>query len=157
MHRAFARAGPFRRPAGPMNERPILALDITDMGVDEGIDVAIHDEDSNQLLFETVLVDPDSKTLLAFGSSETEAFWQCLHTHRGVGRDRHLFLTARCRFNLLTALISPKRISHAEVRSARFLRLIEEVCDELKTREPGMVVEIAVTHRNPAFADFIRY
>ncbi|MCK8462440.1 hypothetical protein MUY35_01085 [Aliiroseovarius sp. S1339] len=135
----------------------MLALDITDMGTDDGVDVTIRDEASGRILFETVLADPDSRTLLTFGSPETETFWQCLQTHGHVDHVRHLFLTARCRFSLLNMTISTKRIGHAEVRNVAFLRLIEDVLDELRTREPGMSVEVAVTQRNPAFADFVRY
>ncbi|HEY9040138.1 MAG TPA: hypothetical protein VIN05_14490 [Roseovarius sp.] len=157
MHRAFTRSRHFRQPAAPMNGRPALALDITDMGADDGIDVMIHDENTGRILFESVLVDPESRVLLTHGSPETEAFWQCLHARGRVDRDRHLFLTARCRFSLLTAAIFTKRMGRAEVRNVRFLRLVEEMLDELQTREPWMSVEVAVTHRNPAIANCITY
>jgi hypothetical protein len=157
MHRAFIRTGQFVQPAGPMGDRPVLALDIKDMGADEGIDVVIYDQDSDQILFETVLADPESRTLLTCGSLETEAFWQCLHSHRCVDRVRHLCLTARCRFSLWNAVISAKRLGPAEVRNVRFLRLVEEVLDELQTRQPCMSVEVAVTHHNPVFSSCINY
>lgn len=157
MARAFTTTGQFRHAANPINEKPLLALDITDMGADNAIDVTIRDEVSGRILFETVLAAPESRTLLTFGSPETEAFWQCLHTYRCVDRAQHLYLTARCRFSPLTAATSTRRMGHAEIRNVRFLRLVEEVLDELQTREPGMSVEVAVTHRNPLFADFVFY
>lgn len=134
-----------------------MAIDITDLGSDEGIDVTMYAEGSDQVLFETILSDPESRVLLTYGSRETETFWQCLHDQASVGHARDLFLTARCRFSLLTAATSTRRIGHMEVRNVRFLRLIEDLLDELQTRKPGISVELAVTHRNPAFADCINY
>ena len=157
MHRAFLRTEQFRHADSAMDERPVLALDITDMGADDGIDVTIRDTVSGRTLFETVLADPKSRTLLTFGSPETEAFWQCLHARGHIHRVRHLFLTARCRFSLLTAAVSTRRMGHTELRNVAFLRLIEDLLDELRTREPGTSVEVSVTHRNPKFADFINY
>lgn len=157
MRYAFPTIGPFRQSFSSMNPRPAMAIDITDLGSDEGIDVTIYAEASGQILFETILADPESRVLLTHGSSVTEAFWQCLHTHRCVVGVSHLLLTARCRFSLLTAATSTRRIGHMEVRNVRFLRLIEDLLDELQTREPGISVELAVTHRNPAFADCINY
>ena len=157
MHRAFTRADQARLAADSMNERPALALDITDMGTDEGIDVTIRDTVSGWTLFETVLAGPKSRTLLIFGSPETETFWQCLRTSGHIHRVRHLFLTARCRFSLLTTAVSTERMGHTELRNVAFLRLIEDVLDELRTREPGTSVELSVTHRNPKFAEFINY
>ncbi len=157
MHRAFIRMRQIRQPSGPMDDRSMLALDITDMGVDEGIDVTILDEDSGRIVFETVLVDPESRALMTFGSLETETFWRCLRSQRCDGRRRHLFLTARCRFSLLTAANFTNRMGRREVRNVRFLRLVEELLDELQTRDPGTSVEVAMTHRNPAFANYINY
>jgi len=155
MHHAFMRIQKLRPTAGPVGEPPVLALNITDMGGQDGIDVSIRDEASDQIYFETVLADPDSRILLTVGSPETETFWRCLHTLRSVGHTQHLFLTARSRFSLLTAAISTKRITRAEVRNVAFLRLVENLLDELQTREPGLALEVAVTHRNSAFAGFI--
>ena len=157
MNRAFKRTGKFQHAADPVNDRLVLALDITDMGADDGIDVTIRDQVSGRIQFETVLADPKSRTLLTFGSPETETFWQCLHAYRCVDRVQHLFVTARCRFGILATSVSTKRLTRAEVRNVAFLRLVEDVLDELQTREPGMSVEVSVTHRNPVFADFISY
>lgn len=157
MHRAFIRMRQVGQPSGAGDDRSILALDITDMGADDGIDVIIVEGDTGRVLFETVLACPESRTLMTLGSPETETFWQCLHNYRRAGRGRHLFLTAQCRFSLLTAAISTGRMGCNEFRNVRFLRLIEDVLDELQTREPGMSVEVAVTHRNPALANGINY
>ncbi len=43
-------------------------LDITDQGFDEGIDLTIYAEGSDQILFETKLVHPESRTLLSSSS-----------------------------------------------------------------------------------------
>lgn len=153
----FPTIGPFRHPVDSMNRGRGLALDITDFGTDEGIEVTIYAKGSGQILFETILADPESRVLLTHGTAETEAFWQCLHTQASVGHEHHLFLTARCRFSLLTPAISTRRMGHAEIRNVEFLRLIEVLLDELQTREPGMPVELAVTHRNPAFAGVINF
>ncbi len=162
MHRAFTRTGPFRQvsspiTAMPVTERPVLALDITDMGANDGIDVVIHDVATGHILFETVLSGPESRSLLTSGSPETEVFWRCLQTPDCANHVPYLFLTARCCFSLLNPVIFTKRIARADARNVAFLRLIEEMLDELQTRAPGMSVEVAVTHRNPLFAEFINY
>ncbi len=71
MHHAFMRIQKLRPTAGPVGEPPVLALNITDMGGQDGIDVSIRDEASDQIYFETVLADPDSRILLTVGSPET--------------------------------------------------------------------------------------
>ena len=48
-------------------------------------------------------------------------------------------------------------MGHAEVRNTGFPRLVEEVLDELLPHEPGVFVEVALAHRNPAFANCINY
>lgn len=48
----------------------MLALDFTDRGFDDGIDVTIHAEVSDQILFETIITDPKSQTLLTPGCPE---------------------------------------------------------------------------------------
>ena len=153
----FPGSQPQRQSPDPANPLPRLALDIIDQGADAGLDVAIRDESSGHILFETVLADPESRILLTFGSLETESFWQCLRTHRCVNHIRHLLITARCRFSILPTATASKRRGQTEMRNARFLRLIEALVDELQTREPAMSVEVAVTHRNPAFAKCINY
>lgn len=135
----------------------MLALDFTDRGFDDGIDVTLYAESSDQILFETILTDPKSQTLLTFGCPETQVFWQCLHTHASVDYAQKLSLTARCRFSPLAFVISTKSMGHAEIRNVDFLRFVEEVLDEVLTREPGLIVEVALTHRNPAFANCINY
>jgi len=157
MHRAFNSTGQFWHVASPLIERRVLALDITDMGFDDGIDVAIHGEATVDIIFETVLSDPNCRSLLTAGSPETEVFWQSLQPRHCLERVPHLLLTARCCFSLFPPVVSTKRFARADFRNAAFLRLIEDMLDELQTRVPGMAVEVAVTHRNPLFADFIGY
>jgi len=135
----------------------MLALDFTDRGFGEGIDVTIYAVGSDQILYETILTDTESRTLLFCGDPEAEIFWRCLHTPIGVDSLQKLFLTARCRFNPLAIDISTKSTGRPEVRNAGFLRLVEEVLDELMTREPGLLVEVALTHRDPAFANCVNF
>ena len=146
-----------RQRVGAVDQRPALVLDFTDRGFDEGIDVTIYPEGSDQILFETILVDSESRVLLVYGGPEAEAFWQCLNTYACIDHAQKLSLTARCRFSPLAIAVSTKSMGRAELRNAGFLRLIEEVLDEFLTREPGVVVEVALTHRNPAFANCINY
>ncbi|AXI49087.1 hypothetical protein C1J03_23470 (plasmid) [Sulfitobacter sp. SK012] len=157
MHDDIPNTGQFRKPIGTIDPRKMLALDITDLGVDEGIDVTIYPESSDQILFETILANPESRTLLAYGSREAKVFWQCLNTYVGVEYAPKLLLTARCRFSPLAIAVSTKSMGHAGVRNTGFLRLVEELLDEILTREPGVLVEVALTHRYPAFANCINY
>lgn len=136
---------------------PILAISITDLGADEGIDVAIHVDHSDEPVFETILADPESRVLLTNGSLETEAIWRCVRRIVSIDRVQKIFVTARCRSSLLGMAISTRRMGYAERRNARFLRLIEDILDEFQTREPGLLVEVAVTHRNPKFDHYLNY
>lgn len=135
----------------------ILELDLTDMGADEGIDVALHTGATNRVVFETVLANPESRLLLTSGSVETEAFWQCVRRHicsDGVGQ---LFLTARCRLSPLAIAVSIRRMGYAEMHNVKFLRLVEDILDEFRTREPGLSFEVAVTYRNPEIDRCLNY
>jgi len=141
-------------PATPIEPLEIM---ITDMGCNDGIDVIIHGVESGLIVFETVLADANSRALLTNGTPETETFWQCVNRNAWAGVDQQLFLTARCRFNPLTIAVSTKRMRNAEMCNVRFLRLVEDLLDELQTREPGLAVQLAVTHRNPTFDRCINY
>jgi hypothetical protein len=144
-----------RQCAGAMDQRPVLVLDITDQGYTKGIDVTIYPEGSDQILYETILLDPESQALLAYGSPEAEAFWQCLNTYGCVNHAKKLSLTACCLFNPLSVALSTRSMGHAELRNTQFLRLVEEVLDEFFTREPAVDVEVALIHRSPALANCI--
>ena len=157
MHDDFSKTQKFREPIDAIDPNAMLELDIKDRGTDEGIDVTIFAEGSDRNLFETILVDPESRTLLTYGDPEAEVFWQCLYTHACANHAPKLLLTARCRFSPLAIVISKRSMGHAEVRNVGFLRLVEEILDEVLTRAPGLLVEVALTHRNPAFANCINY
>ncbi len=147
----------FRQPLAPLTESAVLEIVIADGGCDNGIDVTIYAVGSGQIVFETILVDPDSQVLLASGSLETEAFWQCLNSYCCVDVAQDIFVTARCRFSPLTIAISTKRIGPAETRNVRFLRLVEALLDELQTRNPSFTAQVAVTHRNPSFDHCLKF
>jgi len=138
----------FRQPQVPLAESAALEIVIADAGHTHGIDVTIYAVGSDQIVFETVLLDPDSQTLLTHGSAETEAFWQCLNLHCCANYTQDIFLTARCRFNPLAIAVSTERIGGAETRNVRFLRLIEAILDELETRKPGSAVQVAIVTKN---------
>jgi len=141
-------------PAGPS---PVLVMDMTDMGANEGIDVVVHVGASGGVVFEAVLAEPESTMLLTSGSVETEAFWQCMRSHIRIHGARQLFLTARCRSSPLAIAVSSLRVGYAERRNVRFLRLVEDILDEFRTREPGLSVGVAVTHRNPEIDRCLNY
>lgn len=136
---------------------PVLALEIVDLGADDGVEVAIHSGQASRLVFEVLLVDPESDLLLTHGSIETETFWKCIRDQVNKGAITTLFLTTRCHSSPLPNAVSAKRISHAEMRNVRLLRLIDDILDELTTREPCLSVEVNVTYRNPKNEQFIGY
>jgi hypothetical protein len=150
-------AGFLAGPNGPDLTARITTLELrlTDFGPDHGIDVAIHTNRSAEPVFETVLADPESRVLLAPGIAETEVFWRCLDRCFAYG-PHILQLHARCCFSTMSMIRSARRMSRAEMRNARFLRFIEEVLDEVQTRQPHVKVDIAVTYRNPAFDRWVR-
>lgn len=127
---------------------PILEMEIADLGADEGIDVAIYADQPSRLVFDTVLVDPESDQLLKQGSIETEAFWRCIRRHITDRNIRQLFVTLRCSSSLIATAISSRRMGYAEMRNVRFLRMAEDILDELTTREPCLGVDVIVTYRN---------
>lgn len=141
----------FRQPRGTFDSSAGLEIVIADTGCNSGIDVAIYRVDSGQVLFETVLVGPESRILLTHRSLETEAFWQCLKLYRHVHSAQGIFVTARCRFSPLKIATSTKHMGQAENRNMRFLRMVEAILEELQMREPGLAIQVAVTHRNPRF------
>lgn len=138
----------FRQPLAPLAGSAALEIVIADVGCDNGIDVTIYALGSDRIVFETILVDPDSQALLTYGSTETEAFWQCLNYHCCVNLTQDIVLTARCRFNPLAIAVSAKRMGQAETSNVRFLRLVEAMLDELQTRKPGSAVQVAVVTQN---------
>ena len=153
----FTKLGLFRRPTTPVLRQSSLAIEVSDLGFNDGIDVVVYQESSGRVLFETVLADPASRTLLTFGNPQTEAFWDCLDAHECLQTDQRLYLAARSHFSPLTPVVSVSRIGQMERRNACFLRLIEELLDEFCTRAPRVQVEVNLTHRNPAFESCINY
>ncbi|WP_139816278.1 hypothetical protein [Planktotalea arctica] len=151
MQHDFMHALMFRQPQASLMELAVLEIVIADAGYDNGIDVTIYAVGSGQIVFDTILVDPDSQVLLTHGSPETEAFWQRLNLHCCIDVVQNIFVTARCRFSPLTIAVSTKRIGPAETRNVRFLRLVEALLDELQTRRPSLTAQVAVTHSNPSF------
>lgn len=141
-------SGVFRQPQVAFAESAALEIVFADAGQTQGIDVTIYAVGSDQIVFETILVGPNSQALLTHGSAETEAFWQCLNLRSGANLAQDIFLTARCRFNPLSIAVSTKRMGRAEARNVRFLRLIEAVLDELQTRKPGSAVQVAIVTKN---------
>ena len=106
----FMNSGMFRQPQVPLAEPAALEIVIADAGHTNGIEVTIYAVGSDQIVFETILLDPDSQALLTHGSAETEAFWQCLNLHCCANFTQDIFLTARCRFNSLAIAVSAKRM-----------------------------------------------
>ena len=125
-----------------------LALEIVDLGADGGIEVSIHLGQPSSLVFEVLLVDPESDLLLTHGSIETETFWKCIRDHVNNEAITQLFLTARCHSSPMPNAVSARRIGYAEMRNVRFFRLIDDILDEFTTREPCLSVEVNVTYRN---------
>jgi hypothetical protein len=140
-----------RQPQAPVTESAVLEIVIADSGYNDGIDVTVYAVGSGQIVYETILADPDSQILLTHGSHETEAFWQCLNLHCRVDVAQDIFVTVRCRFSPFTIAVSTKRIGAAETRNVRFLRLVEVILDELQTQNPCLTAQVAVTYRNPSF------
>jgi len=153
----FTEHGFFRAQSAPIARQSRLAVEMTDLGFDDGIDVVIFEETSGRVLFETVLVDAGSQVLLTFGNPQTEAFWDCLDTHECLHTAQRLCLAARCHFSLLTPAISLSGIGQAERRNACFLRLVEALIDEFRTRAPKVQVDVTLTQRNRAIERCINY
>lgn len=135
--------------------RHILELEIADMGADEGIEVTLHVDHPNRIIYDFILAGPESLMLLTAGSPETEFFWKCLRKHVHNESIKQLYLTARCSSSLLLTAMSPRLMSNAEVRNVNFLRLVEDILDELTTREPRLSVDIIITYLNPRNHRFI--
>lgn len=157
MEHEFTKYGLFPTQHAPILRQSGLAIEISDLGFNDGVDVVIYEESTGRFLFETVLADPASRTLLTFGSPQTEAFWDCLEAHECMHAAQCLCLAARCHFSLLTPMISARRIGQMERRNACFLRLIEDLVDEFRTRAPRVQVDVTLTHRNPAFETCLNY
>ena len=128
----------------PLAESSALEIVIVDAGPTDGIEVVICAVDSDQIVFEAILVDPESQALLTHGSPETEAFWQCLNLHCCVSSTQDIFLTARCFFDPLTITVSPNLMGQAETRNAQFHRLVEAMLDELQTWKPDSAVQVTI-------------
>ena len=138
----------FRQPQVSLAGFAALEIVIADAGPTHGIDVTIYATGSDQIMFETVLVDPESQTLLTHGSAETEAFWRCLNLHCCLNSTQDIFLTARCHFNPLPIAVSTKRMGRAETRNVQFHRLIEAMLDELQTRKPVSAVQVVIVTKD---------
>jgi len=153
----FTKHGSFRAQNAPIARQSRLAVEMTDLGFDDGIDVVIFEETTGRVLFETVLVDAGSQVLLTFGNPQAEAFWDCLDTNECLHTAQRLCLAARCHFSLLTPAISLSGMGQAERRNACFMRLVEALIDEFRTRAPNVQVDVTLTHRNRAFESCINY
>lgn len=149
----FTKLGLLSQQKVPMAEFTALEIVITDTGPTHGIEVLIFAVGSDQIVFEAILIDPESQALLTHGSAETEAFWQCLNSHCCVNFTQDIFLTARCFFDPRTIAVSLDLMGQAETRNARFHRLVEAMLDELKTRKPDSTVKVTIlTGKNKVIA-----
>lgn len=145
----IAGLGPICSRTGQCDPCGFLELEIADLGSSEGIDVSIYVDHPNRIVFETILASPESTLLLTSGSDETEAFWGCICASVCIYGIQQVYLTARCNSSLYDVALSLGRMDCAGTRNVRFLRLVEDIVDELKTREPTLSVNIVTTHRNP--------
>lgn len=127
---------------------PALALTLTDSGANEGIDVAVHLGCPDAALYANILANPESRVLLSGDSPDAEVFWSCVgDTIRRYGL-KQIHVNAQCRFSPLAIDVSTRRIGYAEMRNVSFLRLVEDIMDEIQTREPGLLIDVAIGHRN---------
>lgn len=135
----------------------VLDLEIVDLGKHDGIKVALYVDQPDRLVFEVILADPESRQLMTDGSIETETFWKCIRTYVKKEAITQLFLTARCNSSPMLNAVSARCIGYAEMRNVRFLRLVEDILDEVATQEPALSVDVVVTYRNPDNDHFVNY
>jgi hypothetical protein len=136
----FVHQDPYHHKPRGLDGRAVR-MEVADYGPDDGIDVSVYDPFTGLVCFELVVLKPDDCLLLGNSAQSMAAFTSL---RRALGRAAGNMCISVSIELCCRQVGSPLCTDQQETRTARVLRMIENLADEIQTYQPGAFIEVAV-------------